>query len=84
MKDLLKIGRSLSRNELKNITAGRNATISDSPDGSGCGIGIGIECPAGLVCEITTEQCIVPGGGDYPGGGGICPENVGMNCDSPV
>ncbi len=83
MKNLLKIGRSLSSVEMKNITAGFGEVIISDGSG-GCGIGIGIECPPGLVCEISTEQCIVPGGGDGPGGGGICPENVGMNCNSPV
>lgn len=79
MKNLFKIGRSLNKNELKEISGGHLVDFID--DGSDhCKVG---QCPGGLVCEITRGKCLVPGGGDYPGGGGICPENVGMNCDSP-
>ncbi len=81
MKNLLKIGRSLSSVELKEITAGGNTPFID--DGSGNGNCLVGQCPNGLVCNIASGQCIEPGGGGG-GGGGICPENVGMNCDSPV
>ena len=73
MKNLLEIGRTLNTIELKNITAGTGATFT-RPGDEGCSA---YECPSGTVCTVHGE-CITPGGG---GGGDICPENPGMNCD---
>lgn len=71
MKNLLKIGRSLSHSELKKITAGFGETFQ-RPD-EYCSA---YECPNGMVCTVH-GQCITPGNG---GGGDICPENPGMSC----
>ncbi len=74
MKNLLSLGRSLKKSELKEVKGG-NFNISDEPQK--CDFGGG--CPEGQTCDISAGECVDLGGDN---GGGICPHNFGQNCDS--
>ena len=69
MKNLSRIGRSLSTKELKETMAGRNVLTHEGDCSP-------YSCPSGFACNVYGDQCIPNGGG----GGDICPENVGMQC----
>lgn len=70
MKNLSKIEKSLSKNELKSISGGLEDLKRNDEE---CGV---TECFEGKVCDISSS-------GNYRREE-ICLENVGMNCDSSV
>ncbi|MCH2032658.1 MAG: hypothetical protein MK202_03975 [Tenacibaculum sp.] len=80
MKNLLSLGRSLTKNEQKEISGGEgiefHVVFLTNPE---CEVGKN-DCPSGEICDVASRHCVTAGsGGD---GGGICPDNIGQNCNS--
>ena len=82
-KSILDFGSALSKKEQQNIQGGAWDNYGEEYYCND----FDTNCGPGLVCNYATGECVYQGeGGDPngPGGGGICPENVGMNCNSPT